>query len=53
MLQATRDIRKSVDFFQTDRVINIIEGNLPYRYFINKRDELKQDADACIYETCA
>lgn len=28
----------------------IIEDNLPYRYFINKRDELKQNSDACIYE---
>lgn len=28
----------------------IIEDNLPYRYFINQRDKLKQNSDACIYE---
>jgi mRNA interferase MazF len=28
----------------------IIKDNSPYRYFINKRDKLRQDSDACIYE---
>lgn len=28
----------------------IIENNLPYRYFISKRADLKKDSDACIYE---
>jgi mRNA interferase MazF len=28
----------------------IIENNQPYRYFINKRDNLLKDSDACIYE---
>jgi hypothetical protein len=25
----------------------IIKDNSPYRYFINKRDKLRQDSDAC------
>ena len=28
----------------------IIENNQPYRYFISKRQQLKKDSDACIYE---
>jgi mRNA interferase MazF len=28
----------------------IIKNNTPYRYFINKRDKLNQNSDACLYE---
>ncbi len=28
----------------------VITDNQPYRYFISKRHQLKQDSDACIYE---
>lgn len=28
----------------------IIKDNKPYRYFISKRQRLKKDSDACIYE---
>jgi len=28
----------------------IVKDNLPYRFLITKRDQLKLDSDACIYE---
>ncbi|SMN11611.1 hypothetical protein SPBRAN_1897 [uncultured Candidatus Thioglobus sp.] len=28
----------------------VIDDNMPYRFLINKRDKLKKDSDACIYE---
>ncbi len=28
----------------------VIKNNQPYRYFISKRQQLKKDSDACIYE---
>lgn len=28
----------------------IVENNQPYRYFISKREKLKENSDACIYE---